>query len=111
MADARPITVTALLAIVVGGLALRVFPLLTPNLSVGSVEYDAGVYYLAAALALHGAAPYRDVVLLHPPAIVLLLEPFAALGRLIGDRDAFVVARVLVVIVAMLDLLLVARLA
>ena len=40
-----------------------------------------------------GRVPYRDFVLLHPPGLIYLLTPFAALGRVIGDADGWAVAR------------------
>ncbi len=56
--------------------------------------YDDGVYYAAAASLVNGRVPYRDFVLLHPPGMVLLLSPFALLGRLTTDHVGFAVARV-----------------
>ncbi len=56
--------------------------------------YDDGVYYAAAASLVNGRVPYRDFVLLHPPGMVLLLSPFALLGRLTSDHVGFAVARV-----------------
>lgn len=56
--------------------------------------YDDGVYYAAASSLVNGRVPYRDFVLLHPPGIVLLLAPFALLGRLTSDHVGFAVARV-----------------
>ena len=99
----------ALIAIVIGAVALRAFPFLTPNTSVGSVEYDAGVYYSAAGLTFDGITPYQSFVLLHPPGIVLLLQPFVLLGSWIGDRAGFLAARVLILATSVLVVILVAR--
>ena len=51
----------------------------------GILAYDDGVYYSAADGLLSGRLPYRDYLLLHPPGITLVLAPFAALGRLVGE--------------------------
>ena len=59
----------------------------------GRIGYDGSVYYTAAAALAHGVLPYRDVLLLHPPGIVLALLPFAALGPVLGDGDAYALAR------------------
>ncbi|MGN6302110.1 MAG: glycosyltransferase 87 family protein, partial [Angustibacter sp.] len=56
--------------------------------------YDDGVYYAAASSLVNGRVPYRDFVLLHPPGVVLLLSPFALLGRLTSDHVGFAAARV-----------------
>lgn len=56
--------------------------------------YDDGVYYAAASSLVNGRVPYRDFVLLHPPGMVLLLAPFALLGRLTSDHVGFALARV-----------------
>ncbi|MGT2425305.1 hypothetical protein [Amnibacterium kyonggiense] len=60
----------------------------------GMGTYDDGVYYAAAAAMAAGRFPYRDFLLLQPPMLEIVLLPFAAVGRLIGDADAFVAARV-----------------
>lgn len=59
----------------------------------GRIGYDGSVYYASAAALAHGVLPYADFLLLHPPGIVLALLPFAALGRVIGDADAYALAR------------------
>lgn len=59
----------------------------------GRIGYDGSVYYASAAALAHGYLPYADFLMLHPPGITLLLLPFAALGRLIGDADAYALAR------------------
>ena len=47
----------------------------------GIDDYDEGVYFAGAQALTAGRLPYRDFVLLHPPGILLLLVPFAALAR------------------------------
>jgi alpha-1,2-mannosyltransferase len=74
--------------------AFRLSPVLRGGGLFGLGDYDDGVYFSAAVGLVHGRLPYRDFLLLHPPGIVLALAPFAALGRVVGDADAFAVARV-----------------
>jgi hypothetical protein len=62
--------------------------------------YDDGVYLGAATRLVHGAAPYKDFVLVHPPGIVLLMAPVAWLGDALGSADALAIARLLTAIVA-----------
>ena len=59
----------------------------------GIGNYDDGVHFAAALGLVNGLLPYRDFLLLHPPGVVLVLAPFAALSWLIGEPDAMVVAR------------------
>lgn len=58
----------------------------------GDYGYDASVYYTAADAFVHGQLPYRHFVLLHPPGIMLVLAPFAELGRATTDLTGFVTA-------------------
>ena len=58
----------------------------------GNYGYDGSVYYAAADAVTFGRMPYQDFVLLHPPALMLALTPFAVLGRLVGDHAGFVAA-------------------
>jgi alpha-1,2-mannosyltransferase len=60
----------------------------------GRFDYDSGVYYAAADALIHGRLPYHDFVLLHPPGLMLVLTPFAALGLLVSDHTGFVIANV-----------------
>jgi hypothetical protein len=73
------------------------------------ISYDDGVYLGAATLFGHGIMPYRDFVFLHPPGVVLLLTPFALIGRCVGTAVANEAARLFVVSVAMADVVLLAR--
>jgi hypothetical protein len=59
----------------------------------GYLGYDDGVYFAAAAALVHGVLPYRDFLFLHPPAITLLLSPFALLGAATDDSTGFAAAR------------------
>lgn len=55
----------------------------------GDYGYDSGVYYAAADALIHGRVPYREFVLLHPPALMVALTPSALLGRLTTDHLGF----------------------
>lgn len=56
----------------------------------GDYGYDPSVYYTAADAFVYGRMPYRDFVLLHPPGLMLILAPFAELGRLTTDSTGFI---------------------
>ena len=101
----------ALLLIVLVGLALRIAPWLHARVFLGVQEYDDGVYYGAAAALLHGLLPYRDFTIVHPPGSALLLLPFAAVGAAFGDPVGLAGARVAVAAVAVVNIVLVHRLA
>ena len=85
------VAVVAAVAVVAVGVRFAV--LLAADGLLGSSAYDDGVYFAAGAALAHGRWPYADVLLLHPPGIVLALAPFGALGALVGDPAAVVVAR------------------
>ena len=99
------------LIVAVVALVVRLSVVLRGGGLFGYYGYDDGVYYAAAASFTFGRLPYRDFVLLHPPGIMLALSPFAALGRLISDRDAMAVARVAFLLIGVLNTALTARLA
>jgi alpha-1,2-mannosyltransferase len=73
------------LAVALVALAARLAPVLCGGGLTGILAYDDGVYYSASDALLSGRLPYRDYLLLHPPGITLVLAPFAALGRLLGE--------------------------
>jgi alpha-1,2-mannosyltransferase len=56
-------------------------------------DYDDGVYMGTALAALHGRIVYRDFFMLHPPGIVYVLAPFAALSAIVSDATAMTAAR------------------
>lgn len=89
----RWVLVLAAAAVFALAVAARLLPVLRGGGLHGLANYDDGVHYAAAAALVQGAVPYRDFLLLHPPGIVVLLLPFAALGLLVGDADGFAAAR------------------
>ena len=88
------------LAVAVLALAACVDQLARAHALLGSDEYDDGVYLGAALRLVNGAVPYRDFTFLHPPGIILLLSPLAALARWTGSRAFTGEARVLTALVA-----------
>ena len=70
--------------------------------------YDDGVYYASAASMVAGRMPYRDFLLLQPPLLQLVLVPFAAAARLVGDSNAFVAARIVFMAIGALNTVLIA---
>ena len=95
--DAR--AAIALPAIATLALICRLYPVLHGGGLKGLDGYDDGVYYSAADAVLSGRVPYRDFVLLHPPGLIYLLTPFAALGRVVGDPTGWATARVAMMLV------------
>ncbi len=87
--DLWPLAGLALLAFVV-----RLLPVLRGGGLLGLIDYDDGVYFGSAIALVHGRLPYGDFLLLHPPGILYVLTPFAALGSIVGDGTAFGIARV-----------------
>lgn len=87
--------------------ALRLLPVLGGGGLHGRGNYDDGVYFAVAEGLVHGLLPYRDVLLLHPPGIVLALAPFAALAGWLGDPTAFAIARVAFMLLGALNAVLV----
>jgi len=91
--------------------ALRLLPLTRSHYLTGVLEYDDGVHYAAALASLHGQWPYADYAFLHPPGIVVLMAPFAALGQVLSQPVAMAAARVAVLVVGLFSVVLVWRLA
>jgi hypothetical protein len=75
--------------------AVRVILAAFPGMLLGPGSYDEGVYYTAGRLLWQGMLPYRDYTLVHPPAIVWLSAPGAAIGAATSDWAALLAARVL----------------
>jgi hypothetical protein len=82
-----------LVGIAIVALAVRMVPVLAGGGLTGLRGYDDGVYFGMAMALVHGVVPYRDVLLLQPPGITLLLAPFAMLGSIVGDASAFALGR------------------
>lgn len=101
---AGPLLVAAL------AFATRLGPLLASGTLDDAIEYDDGVYYAAAAHALHGELPYRDFAFVHPPGVIWFALPFAAIGRVAGDVVGLAVARIVLCAVGALTAVLVLRL-
>jgi hypothetical protein len=90
----RLLTVGALaVTVALAGYGVRLAVLLHTDGLLGSSAYDDGVYYAAGASFAHGRWPYADFLFLQPPAMVLAIAPFAALGAVLGDPTAVIVAR------------------
>jgi len=70
-------------------------------------EYDDGVYFGASVELIHGVIPYRDFAFIQPPMITAWLLPFAALSTLTGTAVAMEVARILVDLVTVTNVVLV----
>jgi alpha-1,2-mannosyltransferase len=78
----------------VAAFLVRLIPVLRGGGIFGQDTYDPSVYYAAAVGLFSGRMPYRDFLLLHPPGILLALQPFAAFGAVAGDPLAMATARV-----------------
>jgi alpha-1,2-mannosyltransferase len=97
-----------LLAVVcVTAVVVRLRPLLIGAGLESYGRYDDGVYYSASDALTFGRLPYRDFVLLHPPGILLVLVPFAMLGRLTSDPVGMATARVAFIAIGALNAALV----
>jgi hypothetical protein len=81
------------LVVVLLAFAARLVPVLRGGGLDGVYGYDDGVYYTGAASLVAGRLPYADFLLLHPPGILLVLAPFAALGRITSDHAGLAMAR------------------
>ncbi len=100
----------ALALIVLVGVGLRAIPLLRSGGLFSGIQYDDGVHLWGAALLAGGHLPYADFTFLHPPGIMLAMAPFGALVDGGDPRTALVLSRWLVVLVAALNILLIADL-
>jgi len=87
----------------------RIIPVLPGGGLFGVDTYDPSVYSTATVGLFTGCLPYRDFLLLHPPGILLVLQPFAALGALVGDPVAMATARVGFMVLGVVSTLLVYR--
>jgi alpha-1,2-mannosyltransferase len=99
------------LPIVLLAFVARLLPTLHGGGLGGIDDYDEGVYFAGAQALIAGRFPYRDFVLLHPPGILLVLTPFAALARVVSDHEAFELARLAFMAVGSLNAVLTAAVA
>ena len=83
-----------LAGLAVAAFLIRLVPMLLSGGLRGIVDYDDGVYMGASLALADGRVVYRDFPMLHPPGIVYVLSPFAALSWLVSDSTAFAAARV-----------------
>ncbi len=110
----RPGWVDGPLAVVfLVALAARLWPVVRSAGGLrGDYGYDPSVYYTAAAEMISGRVPYRgDFLLLHPPGIIVVLAPFAAVGRLTGDSTGFLTASIAFTVIGAVNATLVADIA
>ncbi|MFC8502362.1 glycosyltransferase 87 family protein [Pedococcus sp. NPDC057267] len=97
-----------ILAVFSLAILVRLAPLLWTSALTGESDmYDDGVYFAAAQHLVAGQLPYRDFVMVHPPGIAVAMAPFAALGHVIGDGNAFAAARLLLMAVGAVNAVLV----
>jgi alpha-1,2-mannosyltransferase len=89
---------------------VRLVPLLNGGGLYPTDNYDPSVYYAAAVGLNEGRLPYRDFLLLHPPGLLLFLQPFAALGALIGDPGANAAAHVTFMLMGAVSTVIIFRL-
>jgi Glycosyltransferase family 87 len=73
---------------------LRLYDLSRPGFLLGINEYDEGTDFGSAIRLVHGALPYRDFIMVHPPGITLLMYPVALATRAMGTDTGMAVARV-----------------
>ncbi len=74
-------------------LAVRLVPVLARGGLRGPMSYDEGVHLAVAMRLLSGDLPYRDVLFVHPPGVLLAQVPFALLARLVGEPTALAATR------------------
>ena len=74
--------------------------------SYSGTGYDDGVYLGTSVQLLHGSLPWLDYDILHPPGMIWLGLPFAALGELTDPSVGMAAARIVTVLVAGLNVVL-----
>jgi alpha-1,2-mannosyltransferase len=99
------------LSIALLAFAARLLPTLHGGGLGGYDDYDDGVYFAGSQALIAGRLPYRDFILLHPPGILLLLSPLAALARVVSDHRAFELARLAFMALGSLNAVLTAAVA
>ena len=111
MAGAAFPPVTVWLPIALLAFLARLLPTLHGGGLGGIDDYDEGVYFAGAQALIAGRLPYREFVLLHPPGIILVLTPLAALARVMSDHRAFELARLAFMALGSLNAVLTAAVA
>lgn len=91
--------------------AIRLLSVLRGGGLLAMSDYDGVVYYTGADSLIAGRVPYADFVLLHPPGILVVLAPFAALGHLFSDSVGYATARVAFMALGAVNAALLTRLA
>lgn len=76
-------------------LGLRVYQLMRPDILLGVVWYDDGMYFASALRLVDGVLPYRDFYFVQPPGLTLLLAPAALLAKVVGTPWGMATARIL----------------
>jgi alpha-1,2-mannosyltransferase len=94
---------------VAAALIVRLLQLSRSGPLTGLMEYDDGVYLGEAIRLLGGHLPYRDFVAVNPPGVPLLLAPFGALGAATAPAIALAVARLVTVLVDVVNVCLLGR--
>ncbi|MCE1175103.1 MAG: glycosyltransferase family 39 protein [Propionibacteriales bacterium] len=97
-------------AVFAAAFVVRLIPVLAGGGPYPVDNYDPSVYYAAAVGLGSGRIPYRDFLLLHPPGLLIFLQPFVAVGSVIGDQLANLVARVAFMVLGALTTVLIYRL-
>jgi hypothetical protein len=86
------VVITTLTLVAIG---LRLYDLSRPGFLLGINEYDEGTDFGSAVRLVHGALPYRDFIMVHPPGITLLMFPVALATKAAGTQAGLAVARVI----------------
>src|SRR5215510_4487104 len=91
----RPSTLIAvIMTATLLAIGLRLYDLSRPGFLLGINEYDEGTDFGSAIRLAHGALPYRDFIMVHPPGITLLMLSVALATKVIGTDYGLAVARV-----------------
>jgi hypothetical protein len=69
--------------------------------------YDEGVYFGASTSFVSGLMPYRDFVLVHPPGSVVLLSPFALIGKVTSEPTGWMIARLAIMALGAMNAVLI----
>ncbi len=88
--------------------AVTLYQLTRPGFLFG-ITPDISSWLGGSVRLVHGALPYRDFDLVHPPGFTLLATPFAVLSEWIGTRDALAALRLCTPLLAAGSVLLIGR--